>query len=398
MQRRLLAVSLAWRAAAVALLVGTRLVQRDFDSSATLLRHTLGTRDSAWAWDALAVPFCRWDTLYFVAAARFGYTYEQMLAFQPGIVGVLRLAGALTAPWSATAAVLVATALANVATAVSPLLLYRLTRRHMPHKFAYTAALLSVFAPASMSALAAPTPEPFFSVFSLAGMLLLDGSVVGDLLGAASFAAATLFRANGILLAGYVVWHVYTRRASVPWAALLIAVGVAPFIAFQAWAHTRLCPGQPWCTAVPPLVYSYVQRMYWDVGPFRYWTLAQVPNFILAAPVVGFGAVQAFAYLRTVPLHAYLPWSAHRPWALPYVVHMAVLCTLLFVASHVQIALRFATPGGMPALWWALAAAVGGRGGDTFPALRVPLRAVVGYLAVYAVIAGVLYAGFYPPA
>lgn len=132
-----------------------------------------------------------------------------------------------------------------------------------------------------------------------------------------------------------------------------------------------------------------------DVGLFRYWTLAQVPNFVLAAPVIGFGLLQAHTFLRTVPLSAYLPHGAVRPWALPYMVHMALLCVMLLVASHVQIALRFATPGGMPAIWWALAAAVVG---GPIPARRIPLNVATGYLLGYAAVAGVLYASFYPPA
>ncbi|WFD36759.1 ER membrane glycoprotein subunit of the GPI transamidase complex-like protein [Malassezia cuniculi] len=324
--RQLLLLSLAWRAASVSVLVGTRLFLRDFDTSAQLLRHTLTTTDTKAVWDALAVPFCRWDTLYFVAAAP---------------------------------------------------------------------AALSIFAPASMSALASPTPEPFFSFFSLLGMLLLGGGALGDIAGALCFAAATMFRANGILLVGYIVWQVYLRRTRVHWAVILGAVSVSPFAAFQGWAYSRLCPGQPWCTGTIPLVYSYVQQKYWDVGPFRYWTLAQVPNFILAAPVVGFGALQACIYLRTVPLRAYFFRSPVRPWPLPYMVHMAVLCAMLLVASHVQIALRFATPGGMPALWWTLAAAVSA---GPLKVRRVPLRIVAGYLVCYSMVAGVLYAGFYPPA
>ena len=131
------------------------------------------------------------------------------------------------------------------------------------------------------------------------------------------------------------------------------------------------------------------------MGLFRYWTIAQVPNFLLAAPVVGFGLLQTWTYLRTVPLAAYLPVGTVRPWPLPYMVHWAALCVLLLLASHVQIALRFATPGGMPALWWALAAAVAG---GPVPARRIPLTAATGYLVCYAAVAGVLYASFYPPA
>jgi hypothetical protein len=42
----------------------------------------------------------------------------------------------------------------------------------------------------------------------------------------------------------------------------------------------------PW-SPLPPLgVYSSLQARYWNVGVFRYFTLAQAPNFLLAAPVL----------------------------------------------------------------------------------------------------------------
>ena len=88
------------------------------------------------------------------------------------------------------------------------------------------------------------------------------------------------------------------------------ALVVAPSVAFQAGAFARFCgtsaaplhalggtewprlPGASgdqsgaWCEWRVPSIYAYVQHEYWNVGPFRYWTLKQLPQFALAAPAL----------------------------------------------------------------------------------------------------------------
>lgn len=130
------------------------------------------------------------------------------------------------------------------------------------------------------------------------------------------------------------------------------------------------------------------------MGLFRYWTLAQVPNFVLAAPVLLAGTVGVVMYVtrvgaRRVACATACPWagqwlSREAHGLLPYVLHTAVLMGLLLFVSHVQIALRLCTPGGLPFVWYVVAS--------------WPLRPTLWYLSVYGLLAGVLYAGFYPPA
>ncbi|WFD44164.1 ER membrane glycoprotein subunit of the GPI transamidase complex-like protein [Malassezia psittaci] len=375
---RILAVSAAWRVVCLALLFVSAQLQQPFDTSGDIVQYTLAKSGNPAAWVSWAAPFVRWDTVYFVAAADYGYTHEQMLAFQPGIVGLIRLADYLHPGngWNPTVAVLVATALANLAAWLGPLLLFYLVRMWSGNDgVAFRAALLSVLAPASTTAMSAPTPEPFFSVFSLLGYLALTSSSAilngwKRPTAAICFAIATLFRANGLLLAGYLVWHAawQSKPASfsqfllrlvgvIPW----LLVSVSPWILFQIWAYARLCTGgtiSPWCTSRLPLAYSYIQSTYWDVGLFRYWTVSQLPNFILASPVL---LAMAHALQTFTSRHSYrnlimtvaMPWKrmplhAESSKVLPYVLHVMIMLMILLMASHVQIALRLCTPGGLP--------------------------------------------------
>lgn len=418
---RIVRTALAVRGVSVAALVVGAHLQQPFDTSHTLLAHSLGLHASSlWA-------FVRWDTVYFLSLAEphHGYAWEQSLAFQPGIVYLLRATGYITpsldGAWSATSALILTTLLANVATLLSPVLLYHLTRRlTLNDGFARTAALLSVFAPAAGTTLSCPTPEPFFSLAALAGLLALERSpsLSARLHAALWFALATLFRANGLLLIGFLAWHTFytpsphplPKRLALGLATFtpLALIAASPFVLFQAWAYGRFCGTAVWCSARLPNAYGYVQATYWNVGLFRYWELAQLPNFILAAPVLLLLAHGVYAFLRSATasqiVDALRPFPTakrtqrathtplrleHTPGLTPYIVHSAALGAVLLVASHVQIALRFASPGGLPCVWWSAAALA------HTPAAR---RVLTAYLALQYAAATALYAGFYPPA
>lgn len=432
-QSRLLKLSLLVRLLAIFLLLTSSAVQQAFDTSPNLLSYSLdpqshhGLSSGPFKW---LLFFVRWDTIYFLSSASpdLGYQWEQSLAFQPGIIALLRLTGYVTpsfdGKWSPTAAVLGTTLLANIAATLAPVLLFRLTWRITKNKeLAVTAATLSIFAPSAGTTLTAPTPDGFFSLASLMGMLCLESSPNPtlkwrNLMGASFwFAVATAFRSNGALLVGYIAYKLLAERSVSAMLKLMVssAICIPPSVLFQAWAYSRYCLSEevrPWCTATPPSVYTFVQSHYWNVGFLRYWELSQLPNFLLAAPVLTLVAYTTLTFYRDsswsqtlASLFPSSPTSTPKatseeygltlrsaPKAVPYVVHALVLGLILLFASHVQIALRLATPGGMPAVWWGAAhLTLYSRG------LWVR-RLIVGYLAMQYCVAIVLYAGFYPPA
>ncbi len=166
--------------------------------------------------------------------------------------------------------------------------------------------------------------ESSFSFFILLGLYLYQLShrmhsisLFSQLLAAICFAFATSFRSNGILTAGFFVydslkytfWN-YHSQSLVSRCKLFcrhiccIASVFLPYILFQYYSYLMYCTSRnenlvaaangleylqthhPWCLATVPHLYNYVQSKYWNVGLFKYYTMNQIPNFLLAFPVV----------------------------------------------------------------------------------------------------------------
>lgn len=50
-------------------------------------------------------------------------------------------------------------------------------------------------------------------------------------------------------------------------------------------------PLPEWCDGLPGSHYSHIQKTYWGLGFFAYWQLKQLPNFLLAGPMIFFAGV-----------------------------------------------------------------------------------------------------------
>lgn len=167
-----------------------------------------------------------------------------------------------------------------------------------------------------------------------------------------------------------------------------------------------------------------------NVGPFRYWTLTQLPNWILASPVLfliarwlasyykadvhlvirrtllPFKVTQKmFAKKPTEPNSEHSPTTDTRnltisirsaPQLLPYAHYTLILFLILIISSHVQIALRFATQGALPVVWWSAAELIEKR--SIFIHGKFSMNALLIFSLAWQTISIVLYAGFYPPA
>jgi phosphatidylinositol glycan class V len=184
-----------------------------------------------------------------------------------------------------------------------------------------------------------------------------------------------------------------------------------------------------------PNIYAYVQAKYWNVGLFNYYQLHQLPNFLLASPVVFLSAWGIVSFLRRFSLFASPsaaaakstgasaaspapPSAAEEPYLegalVPFVAYWAVQVVIGMLFMHVQVITRFLSAS--PALYWFCASfyddGTTARGGDETSdqqsrTKKRPSRSarrvrawmqylIAFYFLAYTLIGALLFCNFYP--
>lgn len=201
----------------------------------------------------------------------------------------------------------------------------------------------------------------------------------------------------------------------------------AAVVQLHAWDELRVDPERILVRSFFPHAFQFqtltvCQTVNRDVGPFRYWTLQQLPNFLLAAPVLLLSFAASWTYyshnfltvlsstLPFLPLSP--PTQPHRradppflsPALTPFVHLHTALTLLLLFASHVQIILRLCSSN--PVVFWYAAYLVrtdvnvkeGGERAGKGEGRTKWGRWWVGYCVVWGVVSTVLWGVFLPPA
>lgn len=253
------------------------------------------------------------------------------------------------------------------------------------------------------------------------------------------FTLATLFRSNGLILSGYIAWGLLLepilvdglKRPTIarlirglPKCLMLSLLPLAPYILHLYNGYRAFCLDtgsqlRPWCSSRVPSIYSYVQSEYWVNGLFRYWTLQQLPNIVLALPVLVLLMHASITQIRLsfVPLLAdriYGKEVTSKPETrigpllvhsvTPYAIHALLLSAILLFFANTQIALRLSST--MPFTYWAAArlfiseASLRGAKGDSFKNATgsVAARCWVYWSILWGTCSVVTWAVFLPPA
>ncbi|XP_010535916.1 PREDICTED: GPI mannosyltransferase 2 isoform X2 [Tarenaya hassleriana] len=262
-----------------------------------------------------------WDSVYFVRIAQCGYEYEQTYAFLPLLpfcISVLsRSVFAPLVPVIGLRAVmaLCGYVVSNLAFLLAAIYLFRLSVIILKDpEAALRASILFCFNPASIF-YSSIYSESLYALFSIGGVYhLISGT---SSIAVFWFALSGFARSNGVLNAGYICFRTMhraydalymKRRIHVVITGFLQCVCIClPFVAFQAYGYYNICHGRnrdevrPWCKARVPLLYNFIQSHYWGVGFLRYFQFKQLPNFLLASPILSLAVCSILSYVKSRP-------------------------------------------------------------------------------------------------
>lgn len=274
----------------------------------------------------------RWDGQYFIHITKYGYTYENILAFYPLYPMLIRIiAGCIRTIFfslNINSSIIIAAALMNVVCFVkSAIIFYDLSKAVLKNtNTAYRAAILYCVNPATIffSAIYSESLFAYLTYYSMLKSIDLDAYV------AFPIGLSILTRSNGMVNIGFPIYfqfrklynHFVTKYDKLSTLTILKSIcslcniaiiSTVPFILLQIYNYIIFCVPRSnemfipqhildhsatnnfvlqgsgnveWCHATLPVAYSYIQNKYWNVGFLKYYAVKQIPNFILALPVL----------------------------------------------------------------------------------------------------------------
>lgn len=375
-----------------------------YDSSPMLAPH-LGC--NMWV-VYLTDPWVRWDAVYHLDIVLKSYQFEQQFAFFPAYPAMVHIARTMLFPkqfqiCQAQAAIIAGLLISNFSFVLAAVVLHRLAiQLRLSPRISRTAAILFCINPASIFMSSLYT-ESLFALLSFYGML--NSELGHDFLSAVTFAIAACTRSNGIVYAGFFIWKLVSpyHHSSVMKKILLTAYALlvcVPFIVFQWVGYNFFCPDTAllWCSKSIPLIYSHVQSHYWDVGFLRYYTLQQLPNFILAIPLLIVGSYSIYSFVKANPLRfftiGYINGNnkvKNYHLMMPYMYLLAFMLFMVTTMMHVQVVIRFFTP--VPIIYFTVSTLMHGSISEKWWA-----NIYLCYSILFAAIGVVLFVSFLPPA
>ncbi|XP_054004326.1 GPI mannosyltransferase 2 [Hylaeus anthracinus] len=361
----------------------------------------------------------RWDGEYFIHIAKYGYTYENTLAFYPLYPLLIRIIATFIRKvffiFNTHSSVIIAAILINIICFIkSTIIFYDLSKIILRKThLAYKAAILYCINPATIF-FSAVYSESLFAYLTYYSMLK---SIQLNPLVSFPIALSILTRSNGMVNIGFPIYfglkelcHSFSTKydhfsvkalgqflflkstlKSVLLMCNILIISVAPFILLQIYnyiifciphsnqtfipqhieAHSRInnlvLPGSDnveWCHAKIPIAYSYIQKKYWNIGLFNYYELKQIPNFILAFPVLSIMITCikeyffehrkyscALGFVKNAVGKELVKTQKYPAEMLVFIIHGLFLTIFCIFFVHIQVSTRLISSAS-PLIYW----------------------------------------------
>lgn len=415
--------------------------------------------------EVLLGGFRRWDSEYFLHISEHGYCYENTLAFfplYPLCIKLLRYAVINVTPFLSdrSLSLLIGVAINVFFFAKAANALYELGWKVLrDQRKAEIATILFCFNPASIF-FTAPYSESLYSWLSFSVMLKCFEDVNSVLI-IVPLSLSILCRSNGLINIGFLVYyglkHMFSQKTLLLFVTIFLKmVSILIIIAFHfglmnvynyylfcfqklfnfpdfikefASQNNLVLAGNrtsdsvsPWCSSNFPISYSYVQEHYWNVGFLRYYEFKQIPNFLLALPIVLIILVNSINFFRRNPGYCWRLGIFHLKHSVlrctqiadqnqfVFVVHALALTLFSVLFVHAQVTTRLISSSS-PMLYFFCANYFmtlygqhkkkddrSSSDGNAFDlkSLNVVQKLVVFYFLGYYVVGTVLFSNFFP--
>ncbi|CAG8541837.1 17227_t:CDS:2, partial [Acaulospora morrowiae] len=253
-----------------------------------------------------------WDSFYFLHITEEGYIFEQEHAFFPLYPLLTRGLGNSFLPILGHSLtykqilIFSGVLISNVSFVLASINLYSL-RLFNDEKFAFITSMFYIITPSCMF-MSAMYTESLFAFLSFLGMRLFAEKKYWK--SAVVWLLASSTRSNGIVYIGFFFYELLIREMvemnfmllmkRLMKATLLSIITASGFFAFQLYGYDEYCillaPIRPWCYSELPILYPFVQKHYWNCGFLRYYEVKQIPNFLLASPMIALSLFGIYKY------------------------------------------------------------------------------------------------------
>ncbi|CAG8489473.1 13198_t:CDS:2 [Ambispora gerdemannii] len=421
----------------------------DYDSSVSTLLTAKNSSSST-----VLQAFLRWDAFYFLHLAEEGYVYEQEHAFFPlfpilvrGIANFIKLFPLISTfivSYERTVLLVIGVLLSNFFFVAAAVAIYNLSIAIFHNKrFAWITAIFYILSPSCIFMSSLYT-ESLFAFLSFLGMRY----VVEKRYWRAAFvwAFASFTRSNGIAYAGFFVFNLILKKddiinnlngsinivkvfsARLLKSSILCGISTVGFVVFEIYGYMSYCPEtkttttnphrRPWCESRIPLLYTFVQTYYWNCGFLSYYQVKQIPNFLLAAPMILLSFCGIFMYAKyDWERFVSLGWRRNESFSkivihnkktkeeqetstyfsselLPFIYLWIVLLVYALTSMHIQVITRFFSS--QPTVYWfASYMLIESKSNDV---TRKWAKLILGYFVIYGLCGVILFANFFPPA